>query len=126
MNNKEIGTDFEKYMCEHLASLGYWVHFISPDKRGSQPFDIIAVKNNIPLAVECKTLSKNVKVFSIDRLQENQKTAFQKWIKCGNEEPLIFILHGDEIRVVEWSRLEQEEKVNVKELELWHIVASAE
>ena len=45
MNNKIIGTAFEKEMCELLANRGYWVHFITPDNRGAQPFDIIAVKD---------------------------------------------------------------------------------
>ena len=54
MNNKKIGSDFEKEVCKMLQDMGYWVHFITPDMRGAQPFDIIAAKNNRPYAIDCK------------------------------------------------------------------------
>ena len=45
MNNKDIGNQFEREICEILAKNGWWVHFISPNKSGAQPVDIIAVRD---------------------------------------------------------------------------------
>ena len=39
MNNKKLGTEFEREAVTLLSQKGYWVHFITPDSRGSQPFD---------------------------------------------------------------------------------------
>ena len=103
MNNKKKGTAFENEVCDLLKSKGYWVHFITPDKTGSQPFDIIAVKNNSAMAIDCKTCV--AKSFSMTRVEENQKYAFDKWIACGNPNPVFFVEHADEIKVVDWIEL---------------------
>lgn len=95
MNNKRLGNSFEVDVCKLLANAGYWVHFIVPDARGAQPFDIIAVKDKIAYAIECKTLTISQRYFSINRLEENQKMAFDLWMQRGNTEPIIAIKYGD-------------------------------
>ena len=95
MNNKKIGAEFEKQMIDILSKQGYWVHFISPDHRGAQPFDIIAVKDGMAMALDCKT-SVN-RYFHIRRLEVNQLMAFDKWLACGNATPFIAVLHKDKI-----------------------------
>lgn len=114
MNNKQIGTAFERRICELLKNHGYWVHFIAPDSRGSQPFDIIAVKDGMAAAIECKTLDATKKYFSIDRLEENQRMAFDYWLACGNLMPLIYVEYGEEIKIVEWSDLKEKGKVEMR------------
>lgn len=111
MNNKKLGTEFEKDVCKLLNAKGYWVHFIAPDNRGSQPFDIIAVKDNMATAIECKTLTERKKYFDISRLEENQKLAFDKWMKCGNVTPLIFVKWGNRVKVIEWTKLKAKERI---------------
>ena len=111
MNNKKLGTDFENLMVEKLADNGYWVHFISPDNSGAQPFDIIAVKNGIPIAGDCKTSKDHI--FRISRLEENQKTAFEKWLACGNPEPLIFVEYKSGIKIINYTDLKREGKVDL-------------
>jgi Holliday junction resolvase len=113
--NKKIGTEFEKKVCKILAGKGYWVHFIAPDVRGSQPFDIIAAKKGMAFAIDCKTCVSTR--FNISRLEENQIAAFEKWLKCGNSEPLIIIEHHKEIVLVEYSKLKNERTVKVDELQ---------
>lgn len=114
MNNKRIGQEFEKKVCAFLQQAGYWVHFITPDVRGAQPFDILAVKDGKALAIECKTLSVNKKFFSMSRLEDNQIMAFNKWIENGNETPQIWVLHGDIIKVIKYQTIGIEGKENVK------------
>ena len=82
MNNKELGSNFEKEFCEMLSSKGYWVHFIEPNKSGGQPFDIIAAKEGIVYAYDCKTNKGNR--FRLDRIEDNQQLAFEKFNKSRN------------------------------------------
>lgn len=102
-NVKKIGSEFEQELCELLAVNGFWVHFITPDKTGAQPFDIIAVKNNIPIAIDCKTCEADT--FNISRLEDNQMMAFAKWHMCGNKHAAIFIKHKGRIYLIPYDIL---------------------
>lgn len=112
MNNKRLGMAFEQEVCKVLQKEGFWVHFISPDARGSQPFDIIAVKNGMATAIDCKTSSKAV--FSISRLEDNQIYAFEKWLACGNLDPLICVKYKENIILVEFTELQEKGKVDLE------------
>ena len=114
MNNKKLGTDFENEACALLQQAGYWVHFITPDARGAQPFDIIAVKNGKPLAVECKTLAEGNKYFPLSRLEDNQILAFNRWCETGNPSPQIWVKRGEIIHVIKYSPVMVECKGGVK------------
>lgn len=118
MNNKKLGNKFEQRMCDLLAKHGYWVHFITPDVRGAQPFDIIAVKDGKPYAMECKTLEVSKKSFNISRLEDNQILSFEKWLACGNPMPIVFIEHGEDgqIYVCDYKTLKKERSVKLKEM----------
>lgn len=111
VNNKVLGTQFERDICDLLAQKGYWVHFIVPDARGAQPFDIIAVKGGKAIAIDCKTCVANR--FTISRLEDNQIMAFEKWISCGNEMPMIMIKHNDRIHKVLYSDLKKERSIKL-------------
>lgn len=115
VNNKKLGTAFEQEFCEFLALRGYWVHFLSPDRTGSQPFDVIAVKNTKAYCFDCKTCSKPY--FTIDRLEQNQIMAFEKWRDCGNDEPMIAIKHDGEVFIIEYYLLKYYGSVNIHQLE---------
>lgn len=111
MNNKKLGNEFETQVCEMLASKGYWVHFIVPDIRGAQPFDIIAVKNGVAYAIDCKTCVADT--FNISRLEENQIMAFEKWLRCGNENPVIVVEHDDVVVCIDYVTLKKLGKVKI-------------
>ena len=113
MNNKKKGNDFEKRVCKLLAERAYWVHFISPDITGKQPFDIIAVKDGIAYAIDCKTSVR--KTFGLDRVEDNQNFAFRKWLKCGNEMPCFFVEYKDDIKIVRYDELLEKGRVNLDE-----------
>ena len=114
MNNKKLGAAFEKELCQWLAQKGYWVHFIVPDARGAQPFDIIAVRNGEALAGDCKTSVK--KIFTINRLEENQIMAFERWLNCGNSSPLVFVKYQDHVYYVSYEVLKREGSVDVEKM----------
>lgn len=108
-NNKKLGTDFENEAVEILNRIGYWVHFITPDVRGAQPFDVIAVKDCCPIAIDCKTSA--VKRFNISRLEDNQILAFEKWLRCGNSEPVVLVKYTGYVYCVGYLRLKADRSV---------------
>lgn len=110
-SNKKLGTDFEKEVVEMLADDGWWVHFISPDNRGSQPFDIIAVRDGLAIVGDCKTSEDHI--FRVDRLEWNQRFAFDRWLACGNDEPIIFVKYKDQIIKLPYTSLIQMGKVDL-------------
>lgn len=112
MLSKKIGTDFEKRMCKELSDRGFWVHFITPDRSGRQPFDIIAIKHGIPFAIECKTSAK--KTFPITRLEDDQITAFNKWINCGNGNPMVAVEYDGHIYMIPFTVLNKKQKINLE------------
>jgi Holliday junction resolvase len=112
-NNKQIGTEFEKAIVDLLSKQGYWVHFIVPDARGAQPFDIIAVKDGMAVAMDCKTCKD--RYFRMSRLEENQIMAFEKWMRCGNTHPFLAVEHGDIIRFVDYVELKLRGKVDLED-----------
>ena len=113
LNNKQIGSDFEREMCRILAENGYWVHFMSPDRRGAQPFDLIFVKNGLAMAADCKTCDDPI--FRISRLEDNQIMAFEKWISCGNLDPVIYVKHDGRVFMVKYKDLKEKTKVRLDE-----------
>jgi Holliday junction resolvase len=119
MDNKRLGNSFENEVCEVLARNGYWVHFIVPDARGAQPFDIISAKDNIAYAIECKTLTESRKSFSIDRLEDNQLLAFERWIACGNHSPVIAIKYDEKIYCVEYLDIKYKKSIKMNECMLF-------
>ena len=120
MNNKRLGTAFEREFCELLAARGFWVHFMSPSASGAQPCDIIACRNNTPYLFDCKTCEDNT--FRISRLEENQKFAFMRFIKSGNENCFIAVKHKTKIYLIDWQTLEIDEKISLQNellFEVW-------
>lgn len=113
--NKKIGSDFERRVCGILSEHGYWVHFMTPDSRGAQPFDIIAVKDGSAVAIDCKTCVSNR--INFNRLEMNQVFAFEKWMSCGNEEPYIFVEHDGDVYVIGYLELKKEGSVKISDLE---------
>ena len=87
------------------------MHFMSPDNRGAQPFDIIAVKNGEAAAIDCKTCVADV--FRFSRLEENQIMAFEKWLRCGNKNALIAVKHNEKIVFIDYEDLKKNRKINL-------------
>lgn len=111
MNNKRLGTEFEREVCDLLAADGYWVHFIAPDARGAQPFDIIAVKDGSALAIDCKTCVAGS--FNISRLEDNQIMAFERWLACGNEDPKVAVKHEGKIWFLSYMTLKAQKSIKL-------------
>lgn len=81
-NNKKNGNHFEEEFCELLALHGFWAHNMAQNQVG-QPADVIAVKNGIPVLIDCKECETNR--FSLSRIEGNQEGAMTLWEQTGNE-----------------------------------------
>lgn len=96
MNNKRLGNEFEKEYAEKLSDEGWWVTFLTPKQNvGSQPADLIAVKNNEAMLIDCKTCGSHL--FPLSRIEENQRQAFKRFSKCGNTKFILAIKFQDKI-----------------------------
>jgi hypothetical protein len=84
MSNKISGNKFEKVMADILSKEGFWVLRITPAVDGSQPADLIAVKDGVPTLIDCKVLSNKTGKFPLSRIEVNQFLACDKWERCGN------------------------------------------
>ena len=51
--NRTVGNQFEEELCGLLAEHGWWAHNMAQNQTG-QPADVIAVKNNIAVLIDCK------------------------------------------------------------------------
>lgn len=111
MNNKKLGTEFEREFCEILAGRGYWVHFISPAPNGGQPFDVVAAKDGKAFAFDCKTSA--TERFSLTRLEQNQVMAFERWIACGNDEPQIAVKFDNRVYLISYLYLKKMGVINL-------------
>lgn len=117
MNNKKLGTEFEREFCKLLAGRGYWVHFISPAANGGQPFDIIAVKDGDAYAFDCKTSA--VARFTFARVEPNQRCAFERWLACGNTMPRIAVKYKENIYLIPYTELKEKGAVLLDEIHLY-------
>lgn len=81
MNNRKIGSQFEQELCNELAKNGWWAHFLSQNQTG-QPADVIAVRNNVAVLIDCKVCADNR--FALSRIECNQEGAMTLWEATGN------------------------------------------
>lgn len=116
ISNKSKGSKFENDYANWLSSLGYWCHLIAGGNHtGSQPFDIIAIKDDIPWCIDCKTLVNKSGTFTLERLEENQRLAFQRYKKCGNRYFYLAILWNNDVYQVWLDEIDFDKKsINVK------------
>jgi len=101
--NKTIGNHFEEELCDLLAKNGFWAHNMAQNQVG-QPADVIAVKNGVPVLIDCKVCSNNR--FPLSRIECNQEGAMTMWEATGNEHCYfamklttgkIYMVHFDEL-----------------------------
>lgn len=103
-SNKKLGNSFEEELCELLSQNGFWAHNMAQNEVG-QPADIIAVKNNFAVIIDCKVCSKDR--FDINRIEPNQEAAMTMWKAKGNQycyfamklsDGKIYMVHFDDLK----------------------------
>lgn len=112
-SNKKVGNDFEKELCDMLASEGFWAHNMAQNKDG-QPADIIAVKQGKAFLIDCKDCQGTA--FDLSRIEENQDLSMDLWYALGNGYGLfavrfdksIYIISKYAIKVIGTSKITKE------------------
>lgn len=117
MNNKELGNSFEENLALILADEGYWVSLFPPKTySGSQPADMIAVKNDVAILIDAKTLENKSGRWSITRIEDNQEKAAKRFLECGNSWYNFAILWNDTIYMIPFDTINFNEKsIDLKE-----------
>ena len=102
--NRKDGLRFEAELCEKLAFNGWWAHDMAQSAAG-QPSDVIAVKNNTAVLIDCKVCASDK--FQLSRIEPNQETAMDLWFERGNglayfavklSSGLIFMIYWKELK----------------------------
>lgn len=92
MNNKTVGTEFEKEFANILAKHQFWVHRFQDNKNG-QPCDMIAVGHRHTFLIDCKNCEKDY--FLLSRMEENQYNAMHLFELFGNDDGWFAIRFPD-------------------------------
>lgn len=76
----KTGTQFESECMKVFKDLGFWVARLNPNSDGSQPADLLLIRNKgfglptITILADCKLLSSSPR-FPFSRIEENQRIA---------------------------------------------------
>lgn len=99
------GQQFERDFCELLKRKDYWALQIPRNRRGAQPFDVLAIKDKEIFAIDCKTSASNL--FQLSRVEHNQWSAFKTITNASNGgvKAGLAIFHAGEIYWVDYSEL---------------------
>lgn len=114
MSNKKDGTNFERRFAKALSDK-YWVHILKDNANG-QPFDVIAIKNNVARAFDCKLCKGDV--FRYSRIEVNQHLAFYKMHSRGNHFCYLAICFGSEPNMaycVRYDMIAKDKNITLKE-----------
>ena len=106
--NRTVGGHFEEELCEMLAERGWWAHNMAQNQVG-QPADVIAVKNNIAVLIDCKVCANNR--FPLSRIECNQEGA----MKLANGD--IYMVSFDDLSL---RQLYGEGSITEKEFPMYH------
>lgn len=110
--NKSLGNSFESKFCDLLFQKGFWVHNLAQNQSG-QPADIIAVRNGVAFLIDCKVCSG--KVFSLSRVEDNQRMAMKLWDDCGNGAGWFAVKFGENIYMAAIWQFGLADKVRLSE-----------
>lgn len=114
----ELGKSFEEQLCEILSEDGYYIIYNEKGITGSQPCDIIAIKNNIATLIECKNLESKTGIFNLSRIEANQWLAYKKLKECNNSNMVVAISWNKNIYFINFDLLQFFDKsIDLKKIE---------
>ena len=73
---------------------------------GSQPCDIVSIKNNIATLIECKNLENKTGLFNLNRIEQNQWLAYDKLKQCHNSNMILAILWNNNVYFINFDLLQ--------------------
>lgn len=127
--NRKNGLRFETELCETLGEHGWWAHDMAQSAAG-QPADIIAVRHNTAVIIDCKVCTGDR--FQLSRVEPNQLSAMTLWVSRWNEHAYfavkycsgdVYMIHSNEINFLQHENVssipEAYAKRCYKSLEQW-------
>lgn len=88
LNSRNLGQQTEQQVAEYFSKNGWWVYRI-PSGLSGQAADIVMAKDGEAYLIEVKHC-KNDR-FVLNRIEENQKTAYKLFQQTGNKEHYVAI-----------------------------------
>ena len=117
--NRKDGLRFESELCQKLAEAGWWAHDMTQNAAG-QPADVIAVRANHAVLIDCKICSRDS--FDMKRIEPNQESAMTLWEEMGNEYAFYALkLSNGLIYMMDWKEVKFLKQQNVKNIPLWYM-----
>lgn len=114
----KVGNQFEKELCNFFADRHYYVIYNEKGITGSQPFDVLIIRDNICFAIECKNLENKTGVFNTDRIEANQILAYKRFKECRNHNFILAIKWNDNVYFINFDLLEYYGKsIDLKKIE---------
>lgn len=89
--NRKNGLLFEAELCGEMAAHGWWAHDMAQSAAG-QPADVIAVRHNTAVMIDCKVCSGDR--FLLSRVEPNQLSAMALWEARGNDHAYFAVKYG--------------------------------
>lgn len=85
---------------------------------GSQPADIVAIKNNIATLIECKNLENKTGIFNFNRIEANQFLAYRSFKAKKNTNMIIAIKWDNKVYFINFDLLQFFDKsIDLKKIE---------
>lgn len=114
----QLGKNFEEDLCWYLFKEGYYVLYNEKGISGSQPCDIIAIKNNIATLIECKNLENKTGKFNLSRIEANQLIAYKTLKSKENSNMILAIKWNDNVYFINFDLLQFFDKsIDLKKIE---------
>lgn len=120
-SNKKLGNKKEEYVAKKLSEHDFWVHLFTQNIKG-QPFDLIAVKDNIAIMGDVKSCYDDR--FDFKRIEPNQYTSMELSLKCGNKYVGFFLVNcSNEVYFITFLRIKylvlnnKVKSINLKDLD---------
>ena len=77
---------------------------------GSQPCDLIAIKNNFARLIECKNLDNTSGRFDLNRIEANQWLSHKKYKECNNSAFELAVLWNGSVYFINFDLLKNFDK----------------
>lgn len=112
------GRKFEEALCKYFAEKDYYVIYNEKGVAGSQPVDIVIIKNNIATMIEAKNLENHNGIFNLDRVEQNQVLAYNRYRECQNYNFVLAIYHDNKVWFIDFGLLPLYNKsIDLKQIE---------
>lgn len=126
INSKQlqVGNDTEKMVKEIFKKYGYWAYNTPKSRDGSQPVDIIAIKENINWLIDAKHVDARDVSFPFSRIEANQLTCMDYAKNFSKIKNLGFAIYFERMNICVFMHYDKylelkskgKKSVNVSEL----------